>query len=169
MKQDISEKRDAYIANNELNQEFHYANPFTKIWINNVYNTSFYGAPLWGMFDREFEILEKSRNVSQRIMLSLPRETHRYFIEPLSQTVHISKSIKKRFLGFIENIRKSRKEVLRCVLKTIEHDCRSTTGRNLGRLSFDEISRDGRGIKNTPYVSFVNDDRWKISLAKVSK
>ena len=43
MKQDLSEKRAAYIVkNNELNQEFHYAYPSTKIWLNN--NSSFYGA-----------------------------------------------------------------------------------------------------------------------------
>ena len=120
MKQDISEKRAAYIAkSNELNQEFHYADPGTKIWLNNVYNSSFYGAPLWDLYDRDFEKLEKSWNVSQRIMLSLPRRTHRYFIEPLSRTSHVSKSIKKRFLGFIDKVRMSRKEVLRCVLRTI--------------------------------------------------
>ena len=40
MKQDLLEKRAAYIAkNNELNQEFHYAYPSTKIWVNNVYIT----------------------------------------------------------------------------------------------------------------------------------
>ena len=95
MKQDLSEKRAAYIArNNELNQEFHYAHPSTKIWLNNVYNSSFYGVPLWDLFGRDFEKLEKSWNVSQRIMLDLPRKTHRYFIEPLSDTKHIIKAIK---------------------------------------------------------------------------
>ena len=61
MRQDTSEKRAMYIAkNNELNQEFHYTDPRTKIWLNNVYNSSFYGAPLWNLFDREFEKLEKT-------------------------------------------------------------------------------------------------------------
>ena len=96
MSQDLLEKRAAYIArNNELNQEFHYADPSVKIWLNNVYNSSFYGAPLWDIFDRNFEKLEKSWNVSQRVMLSLPKTTHRYFIEPLSETPHIIKSIQK--------------------------------------------------------------------------
>ena len=75
--QDILEQRAMYIVkNNELNQEFYYAHPKTKIWINNVYNTSLYGAPLWDMFSRNFEKLEKTWNVSIRTMLSIPRNTH---------------------------------------------------------------------------------------------
>ena len=31
----------------------------TKVWINNVYSTSFYGTPLWDMFDHEFKKHEK--------------------------------------------------------------------------------------------------------------
>ena len=103
--QDLIEKRARYIAKNkELRQAFHYAHPKTKVWINNVYNTSFYGAPLWDKSSRNFERLEKTWNVSIRMMLSLPRNTHRYFLEPLSETHHIVKSICNRFLKFVSNI-----------------------------------------------------------------
>ncbi len=166
MKQDISEKRAAYIAkNNELNQEFHYADPNTKIWLNNVFNSSFYGAPLWDLFDRDFEKLEKSWNVSQRIMLTLPRRTHRYFIEPLSCTSHISKSIKDRFTGFVEKIRKSKKEVLRCMLRTIEHDCRSRTGRNLRRRNIETTNGHGTKVDKV-YADVSEEDQWRINIAK---
>ena len=164
MKQDLSEKRAAYIAkNNELNQEFHYAYPSTKIWVNNVYNSSFYGAPLWDLYSHDFEKLEKSWNVSQRIMLSLPRTTHRYFIEPLSRTKHIIKSIKNRFLSFVEKVRSSKKEVLRSVLRTIEYDCRSTTGRNIRKLKLETRQEE---INDTPYAEIDMNDAWKIPLAR---
>ena len=43
MDQDITEKRAMYVAkNNELVQEFSFAHHKTKIWVNNVFNTSFY-------------------------------------------------------------------------------------------------------------------------------
>ena len=114
MNQDLAEKRAAYIArNNELNQEYHYAYPETKIWINSVFNTSFYGAPLWDMFSKTFKKLEKTWNVSVRIMLSLPRKTHRYLIEPLSGKSHIVKSLWKRFLNFVNSIMNGEKKVLR--------------------------------------------------------
>ena len=166
MRQDTSEKRAMYIAkNNELNHEFFYTDPRTKIWLNNVYNSSFYGAPLWNLFDREFEKLEKTWNVSQRVMLSLPRRTHRYFVEPLSCTTHISRSIKKRFVGFIERIRRSKKEPLRCMLRTIEHDCRSTTGGNIRRLEI-EASKLNEEKSDLSYVSIPYGSEWKIQFAK---
>ena len=79
MNQDILEKRDQYITRkNELMQEFSFAHPSTKCFINNVFNTHFNGSSLWNLFNTASERLEKSWNVSQRIMFALPRETHRY-------------------------------------------------------------------------------------------
>ena len=44
---DIKQKRARYIQrNNEILQEFYFANTETKCHLNNVYNMSFYGAPL---------------------------------------------------------------------------------------------------------------------------
>jgi len=72
---DLMEKRATYINKvNELTQEFYYAHPLTKVKINNIFNSSFYGSPLWNLFGKEAVRLEKSWNVSQR-MLGLP-ETH---------------------------------------------------------------------------------------------
>ena len=167
MGQDTGEKRAAYIAkNNELNQEFHYAHPHTKIWINNIYNSSFYGAPLWDLFSRDFEKLEKSWNVSQRIMLSLPRRTHRYFLEPLSDTHHIVKSIKKRFLGFLDKIRSSKKKVLGCMLQKIEQDCRSTTGRNIRMLQLQLEKTTEEEFLKTPYARVPEGEQWKLAVIK---
>ena len=65
LNQDLLEKRAMYIAkNNKLNQEFFFAHPKTKLWINTIYNTSFYGAPLWDLTSRNFEKLEKTWNMS---------------------------------------------------------------------------------------------------------
>ena len=167
MSQDTSEKRAAYIAkNNELNQEFYYAHHYTKIWVNNVFNSSFYGAPLWDMFDRDFEKVEKSWNVSQRIMLDVPRRTHRYFIEPLSGTRHLVKAIGKRFLNFVNCIRESSKDVLRCLLKTIEGDCRSTTGRNLRKLELQSIHSNVVTTFDAPYQAIPAGEEWRVTLAK---
>ena len=136
--QDLAEKRAAYISrNNELVQEFHYAHPKTKIWTNSVYNTFFYGSPLWDMSSRNFEKLEKSWNVSQRLMMSLPRTSHRYLIEPLSRKPHIIKSLKKRFLNFTKKIKGNQKPVLRNTLSVIADDCRSTTGKNLCKFKLE--------------------------------
>ena len=167
--EDLIEKRARYIAKNkELRQEFHYAHPKTKVWINNVYNTSFYGAPLWDISSRNFERLEKTWNVSIRMMLSLPRNTHRYFLEPLSETHHIVKSICNRFLKFVSNIADGRKKVLRCVLDTVKNDVRSVTGKNLRYMkmrtkNFNEKELD---VYDEPYNPIPNEEIWRVAMAK---
>ena len=81
------EKRAQYINRvNELNQEFYFADTLTRIKINNIFNTSFYGSQIWDLFNQESERVEKTWNTSQRVLLRIPRVAHRYFIEPLSET-----------------------------------------------------------------------------------
>ena len=169
MDQDLLEKRATYIAkNNELNQEFHYAHPKTKVWINKVFNTSFYGAPLWDMFSKNFEKLEKSWNVSNRIMLSLPRNTHRYFIEPLTKTEHIIKSLWKRFLKFVGNITNGKKKVLRNMLAVIKYDARSVTGRNLRHMRLMTINCDEKelDVYAKPYRKVPESETWRVSMVQ---
>ena len=87
MKKDLMEKRAIYINRaNELVQEFHFAHPLTKVKINNIFNSYFYGSSLWDMFGEEATRLQNTWNISQRIMLKIPRNSHQYFLEPLSQT-----------------------------------------------------------------------------------
>ena len=75
--------------------------------------------------------LEKSWNVSQRIMLGIPRNSHRFFNEPLSDTKHITFSLFKRYIKFVDSIESSTKSVLRRILFFVRPDCRSNTGQNL--------------------------------------
>ena len=169
MNQDLLEKRAQYIAkNNELMQEFHYAHPYTKIMINNIFNTHFYGATLWDLFSSSFVRLEKTWNISQRLMLSFPRETHRYLIEPLSGRQHIIFSIRKRFLKFANCIAHSHKKVLRSVFKSVQLDCRSVTGRNLRNIMLStnqDVYNDPINVRfNSPYNEITPGELWRISL-----
>ena len=98
MAQDILEKRAQYIIrSNKLVQEFNYTHPTTKCRLNNIYNSHFTGSRLWNLFNNASEKLEKTWNVSQGIMFSLPREAHRYFTEPLSGQ-HLKSLLINRFL-----------------------------------------------------------------------
>ena len=169
---DLMEKRALYINRaNELSQEFHFAHPLTKVKINNIFNTHFYGSQLWDLFSAEAARLEKTWNISQRIMLGIPRNTHRFFIEPLSGIQHIKFSLLKRFVNFVNSIESSKKPVLRNILKIVKEDCRSTTGSNLrkimlvlGKRNVNEISKVD--INNQIYNSIPSGHEWKVSLAK---
>ena len=169
---DLLEKRAVYINRvNELKQEFSYAHPLTKIMIKKVFNTHFYGSQLWDLFTREAARLEKTWNTSVRMMLDVPRNTHRFFIEPLSEMQHIIFSLMKRFVNFVRSITSSKKCVLRNMLEIVERDCRSTTGRNLRKImllliktNIKNISKDD--LTKLQYHPANPGDEWKIQLAK---
>ena len=169
MSHDLMEKRARYVSrNNELVQEFFFAHPSTKIWINNVYNTSFYSSPLWSIYSKEYTKLEKSWNVSQRIMLDLPRTTHRYFLEPLSKTTHVTKSLMKRYINFIGRLETSSKNVLRRILHEIRDDCRSTTGRNIRKLLLENktLRLSDINLERLPYKRIPEGEHWKVGMVE---
>ena len=127
MSQDTTEKRAQYITrNNELSQEFSFAYPSTKCLINNIFN--FTGSSLWNLFNKATEMLEKSCNVSHRIMFSLPRETHIYLIEPISKTKHIKISLMKRYIRFSEMLATSEKKAVRNLLTMWEKTANQILG-----------------------------------------
>ena len=135
MKTDILIKRASYIdKNNEILQEFGFSHPNTKIKINSIYNSHLTGSCLWDLFGREAVMMENTWNVSMRLMLDVPRETHRYLIEPLSKTKHIKTVLIRRFLSFIQQIRKSNKVASKFLLDSILLDARSTTGSNMRNI-----------------------------------
>ena len=172
LSKDIMEKRAIFINRvNELNQEFFFAHPLTKIRINNIFNSYFYGSPLWNLFGKEADRLEKSWNIAQRILMGLPRNSHRYFIEPLSNTQHIRHSLFRRYIKFINSIKASEKAVLRDMLLTVKQDCRSTTGMNLrwlmktmGRSTVDELQPND--VDQLTYKAIPEGDEWKVACAK---
>ena len=142
----------------------------TKLRINNIFNSHFYGSALWDLFGIEALRLEKSWNVSQRIMLGIPRNSHRYFIEPLSETKHITFSLLKRYIKFVDSIESS-KSVLRKMLFIVRRDCRSNTGQNLrklmkiaGKTRIDDLKKGD--FDDLVYNEIPIGQEWKIRLAE---
>ena len=172
LKQDIRIKRANYVTkNNELYQEFNYAHPQTKLKLNNIFNTHFSGSPLWDLFSDEAVKFESTWNRSIKIMYELPYATHRFFIEPLSEGRHIKNILMKRFLSFIESIKKSSKVVLKQLLNTIKYDVRSITGSNLRKimLSVDKPNielLDVHDANKFQYHKIKPEDSWKLSFAR---
>ena len=168
MTKDLMEKRAQFInRNNELLQEFHFAHPCTIIKTNNIFNTSLYGCVLWDLFGKDAQRLEKTWNISQRLMLGLHRETHRFFIEPVSGTKHIIFHIYKRFVKFVSQMMNSKKTALRSLCWKLLKDCRSTIGKNVRKLmirfnsgTYNELERNVK--KSIPYVKVDEEDAWKI-------
>ena len=114
-------------------------------------------------------MVEKSWSVSFRMMYSLPRNTHRYFVEPISGLPHIKTTLIKNFLGFIEQIELTPKSVAKSLLETIKYDVRSTTGSNLrnimqlmGKESIDDLCKNH--TQELKFVPVPPEEEWRIGF-----
>lgn len=69
LSQDIREKRARYIQrNNELMQEFAFADSSTKTSINNIYNSHFTGSVVWDLFGKDVDHVYKTWNVFSQFL-----------------------------------------------------------------------------------------------------
>ena len=127
------------------------------------------GNPLWDLFNRETDMLCNSWNKSVRLMLGVPVNTHRYFLEPLSGLKHLKFTLITRFLNFLSQIKKSPKILPNILLKTIERDCRSVTGSNLRNILLltkkDDISQlVYSDISEFVYMPVPDHEKWRIEM-----
>ena len=98
LNEDIKEKRAQYIQrNNELMQEFSFADTATKVKISSIFNSHFTGSVLWDLFGKEAKMIFNAWNTSIRKIFRLDRTTHRYFIEPISHVSHIKNITNETF------------------------------------------------------------------------
>jgi hypothetical protein len=167
--QDVMIKRAAYIdKNNDLLQEFHFAHPRTVAEVNMITNSHFYGSVLWNLSSKHVQKLEKTWNVSVRRMFNLPWQTHCYLVEPVSQQPHVRKLMARRFLNFVQSIRRSKKIAIRNLLKSIEFDTRSVTGQNLRNLLLQSNVLDIQKLKGSDvtseYRSISEEDQFRVGF-----
>ena len=166
MSQDTTEKRAQYITrNNELSQEFSFAHPSTKCLINNIFNSHFTGSSLWNLFNNATEMLEKSWNVSHRIMFTLPSDTHKYLLEPISKTRHIKISLMKRYIRFSEMLATSKRKAVRNLYNNVRKDCQSNTGYNLRKIMLHNADLVDDFTK-IPYYKLPDRESWRIQITQ---
>ena len=167
LNQDMKEKRAQYIQrNNELMQEFSFANSITKIKIYAIFNSHFTGSVLWDLLGPDAEKIYNTWSTSVRKMFRLDRTTHRYFIEPISKMPHIKISFMKRFTTFTDNISRSEKISMRNMFNTIKKDCRSITGRNMRMISkyCNKLIVNVKEVSKQYYTPVPIHELWRVKL-----
>ena len=74
---DMDIKKAKYISKNiEINQEFHFSSPETKLKIIEIYNYNLFGSVLYNLFSPGAVKLESSYNRSFKCMLDISLATH---------------------------------------------------------------------------------------------
>ena len=104
-------------------------------------------------------------------MANLPYQTHRYFIEPLSQTRHMKIKLISNFLRFIQSVKASSKPVLKQLYNLTKEDVRTTTGSNLrnillltNKLHVDDL-HPGL-VDDIEYHQIEEKELWRIDMVK---
>ena len=120
---DIKQKMAKYIDRNcNINEEFNFAHPSTKIKINSIFNCHFSGSQTWNLFSKEALTFESTYNRSVKVMAELPFSTHRYLIEAVTDSRHMKIKLIRDYLGFIRRIKESPKFVLRQLYQLVKYD-----------------------------------------------
>ena len=106
-----------------------------------------------------------------RVMHKLPRQTHKYFIEPLSNCQHLKFVLLKRFLKFKEQVMRCPKPLMKTMFNLFEYNCNTTTGKNMRNIMLlcdknSIIDLNSSDIDLLTYEPVPKDDEWKISVAE---
>ena len=104
-------------------------------------------------------------------MYNLPRETHCYFVEPITEKSHLKAILVRRFLNFVNKIENSEKIALKNVLNTVKNNTLSVTGKNLRNIMLltekvkisDLTPEDADSIK---YREVPEKELWRIGFLK---
>ena len=170
---DVRSKRAVFIGNvHRILQEFYFANPLVKMNLISKYATSFYGSSLWSLFDGMCDKLFTAWNNAVRDTFDIPRGSHRFFIEPISDHLHPLVMLSSRFVKFHETLKTSQKPSMRFLSLLSSSNCRTVYFKNL-RGIFDRIHADSdldvtanHVKKNMYYCRPTDEQKWKISLLK---
>ena len=109
--------------------------------------------------------------MATRIGHSLPRTTHRYFIEELTEFYHPKILIASRFVKFHDSLIYSKKPALRLLSKICREDANTVFGSNLRKISSECGVKKGE-LKPyhekdfMSYFSCPNEEKWRIPLVQ---
>ena len=108
-------------------------------------------------------------NTAIRILFNVPRDTHRYLIESISQCLHVKTMLASRCLSFYETIEASSKRCIRFLSNLCKNDLNTVLGRNLFFIANDcfiNLSDLNKMIvKNQmKYFDVPLDHAWKVPV-----
>ena len=139
-----------------------------KAKLNAIYNFPYPGSQLWKFGSKGLDKLESTYNRSIKIMFDLPWATHRYFMEPLTETPHMTRILIRRYVSFIEKIQNSSKFAPKKLLEIARNDVRTTTGSNFRKIMLLAGTKTVGDFKNidVEYHKVTKENEWRIHLLR---
>ena len=104
-------------------------------------------------------------------MFNIPRETHNYLIEPISERTHLKFILIQRFLNFRKQVNKCPKRAIKSMFNICQYDANTITGSNFRKImllckktNIDQI--DDNDIQNLTYSPVPLNEEWRVNLIK---
>ena len=133
-----------------------------------------YGSNLWNLFSKDCERIYTAYNVALRNILKIDRRTHRFLLEPLSESLHLQTILLSKFVTFHNTLITSKKFPVRFLARVLENDLRSVHGQNLSKIALlcgvnsTEFHKLKPGLvkMKVKYRPNAADQDWKVELCK---
>ena len=108
-----------------------------------------------------------------KIVYDLPYETHKRFIESLTDFPHLQSMLHGRYIGFMENLKNSNKDEIKLLYQLCMSNMRSNTGKNCDYLmstyeivSVNELFSGKQRIKESRVNNLKEGEEWKPNMIK---
>ena len=169
---DIRSKRGSFIGRiHSILQEVYFASPLVKMRMIKIYASSFYGSPLWNLYHGDCEKLYTAWNNAIREAFDVPRATHRYLIEEISESEHPLVMLSLRFFKFHQTLQKTSKISLRYLSQLSSANLRTSYSQNLKniadriRMAVEDL--DKKSIKEKlKYFEVPEAQEWRVAVVK---
>ena len=152
-------KRRMFIGKyHSLCQVLKHKDPLVYMKLISIYMCDFYGSNLWNLSSSYTDKLYTMWNQMIRFVFKLPFRSHRYLIEPISETTHLKTKLANRFLKFCSSLDLCNKPIVRNLKYVQVNDCRSDFGVNCRILS------DLNNVAQ--YHPIAVCDEWRVPFIK---
>ena len=115
--------------------------------------------------------LNRSWNTVVKMVWDLPFAAHKRFVESLTNVPHLQSILHGRYIGFLENLRNSKKIQLKMLLNICNNDYASNTGQNIAYLvktyeahDLQDLIMQKYEIKKMRLNPLEEGEDWKIDL-----
>ena len=173
MTTDCNLKRGTFVGKvNSLLQEFHYTDANVLLNLVHSYACNIYGSNTWDLFSADSQRLYRSYNVAVRRILNLPRTSHRYLIEPLTNLPHLYVLLLARYVTFVKSLLSSDAFEVRFLANLSILDMKTVLGRSIAIIrnmtNCEDISSlcASKVKQSIKYMQIPKDEEWRLGIIK---
>ena len=135
-----------------------------------MYACNIYGSNMWDLFSPDCQKLFNTYNVMVRNVFKLPRTTHRYLLETLTDIPHLFVQLLARYVTFVKSMLSNDAFEVRFLSNLAFNDRTTVVGRSIGKImelcSHHDMETLSSGLvkEKVRYMRIPDDENWRIGV-----